>query len=44
MWLNRQLWYGGMLPEMRAAKDMTPQNLKIEGKKNGKWVPIDQCD
>ena len=44
VWLNRQLWYGGMLPEMRAAKDMTPQNLKIEGKKNGKWVPIDQCD
>jgi hypothetical protein len=44
VWLNRQIWYGGILPETRAAKDMNPSNLKVEGKKNGKWVPIDESD
>jgi hypothetical protein len=42
VWLNRQLWYGGALPEQRAKQDMNLSNLKIEGKKNGKWVPIDE--
>jgi hypothetical protein len=41
VWLNRQLWYGGMLPESRAKKDMAQGNLLIEGKVNGKWEKID---
>lgn len=44
VWLNRQLWYGGILPEQKVKQDVAPQNLKIEGKKNGKWVPIDECE
>jgi len=44
VWLNRQLWYGGALPEQRAKRDMNLSNLKIEGKKNGKWVDIAQSD
>jgi hypothetical protein len=44
IWLNRQLWYHGMLPESRVAEDMNHANLRVEGKKNGKWVPIEQSD
>lgn len=42
VWLNRQLWYGGALPESRAKQDMNLSNLRIEGKKDGKWVPYDE--
>jgi len=41
VWLNRQLWYGGMLPEMRVEQDMRRGNLRIEGKQDGKWVPLE---
>lgn len=41
VWLNRQLWFHGILPEQRVAQDMAPGNLRIEGRHNGKWVPIE---
>jgi len=41
VWLNRQLWYGGMLPEMRVAEDLRQRNLKIEGRQDGKWVTLE---
>jgi RF-1 domain len=41
VWLNRQLWYGGMLPEEKVKKDMAQKNLLIEGRANGKWEKID---
>lgn len=44
LWVNRQLWFHGMLPEQRAAEDMAPCNLRVEGKKNGRWVPIEESD
>ena len=44
IWLNKQLWHGTMEPEQRAAGDMALKNLLIEGKKNGRWVPIQQSD
>src|SRR5215469_2918518 len=40
IWLNRQVWHRGILPEQQVEKDMRPKNLKVEGKKDGKWVPI----
>jgi RF-1 domain len=44
IWLNRQIWYKGMLPEQKVAQDMCPENLKVEGKKNGRWVPIEETN
>lgn len=44
VWLNRQLWYKGILPEQLVEKDMHPKNLKVEGKKDGRWVPIEETD
>jgi RF-1 domain len=41
VWLNRQLWHGTIAPEEKARRDMAPGNLRVEGKKNGKWVPIE---
>lgn len=41
LWLNRQLWFHGILPEQRVVQDMAPENLRIEGRRNGKWVPIE---
>ena len=38
VWLNRQLWYKGMLPEQKVAEDMQPKNLKVEVRENNKWV------
>jgi len=38
VWLNRQLWYKGMLPEQKVAQDMLPKNLKVEVRENNKWV------
>lgn len=42
VWLNRQLWFKGIVPEERVKKDMQEKNLKVEGKKDGKWVPIEE--
>src|ERR1700684_827406 len=42
--LNRQIWHGGIVPEQKVVKDMNPSNLKVEGKRDGKWVPIDECE
>lgn len=44
IWLNRQIWHRGMLPEQQVEKDMQRKNLKVEGKQDGKWVPIEQSD
>lgn len=44
IWLNRQVWHRGMLPEQQVAKDMDRKNLRVEGKQDGKWVPIEQSD
>lgn len=38
IWLNRQIWFQGMLPEQQVAQDMNPRNLKVEVRKDGKWV------
>lgn len=40
VWLNRQLWYGGILPERRAEQDMNLRNLRVEGRQDGKWVTL----
>jgi protein subunit release factor B len=42
IWLNRQLWHQGILPEQRAKEDMALKNLRVEGKENGKWVPLEE--
>lgn len=44
IWVNRQVWHNGMLPEQKVKDDMAPRNLKVEGKKDGKWVPIGESD
>jgi hypothetical protein len=44
VWLNKQLWHGTLEPEQRVKGDLDPKNLLVEGKKNGRWVPIDQSD
>lgn len=44
IWLNRQIWNKGIKPEQQVEKDMRPRNLKVEGKKDGKWVPIEESD
>lgn len=44
VWLNRQIWFKGELPEQRVKKDMDPKNLRVEGKQHGRWVPIEQSD
>jgi hypothetical protein len=44
IWLNQQLWHKGIVPEQRVEKDMNPANLKVEGKKDGRWVPIEESD
>lgn len=41
IWLNRQVWFKGELPESRVRKDMEPANLRIEGRQDGKWVTIE---
>lgn len=43
VWLNRQLWFGGILPEQRAEQDMHPRNLRVEGRKNDRWVPYGEA-
>ena len=43
IWLNRQLW-NKIKPEQQVEKDMNPRNLRVEGKKNGKWVPIGEIE
>jgi hypothetical protein len=40
IWLNRQLWHGTISPELGAKNDMDPKNLFVEGKQNGRWVPL----
>lgn len=42
VWLNKQLWHGTLEPEQRVKGDLALKNLLVEGKKNGKWVPIEQ--
>lgn len=43
IWLNRQLW-NKIQPEQQVEKDMNLKNLKVEGKKDGRWVPIEESD
>lgn len=33
----------GELPESRVRKDMEPGNLLVEGRKDGRWIPIEEC-
>jgi RF-1 domain len=40
IWVNRQIWFRGELPEVRVRRDMQPHNLRVEGRKDEKWVPI----
>jgi hypothetical protein len=40
IWVNRQVWYKGILPEQRAEEDMKPDNLRVEARKEGQWVVI----
>lgn len=42
IWLNRQLWFGGELPESRVRRDMESANLRVEGRRNGQWIPIEE--
>lgn len=43
IWLNRQLW-NKIQPEQLVEKDMRPSNLRVEGKKDGRWVPIEDTE
>jgi protein subunit release factor A len=43
VWLNRRLWHGTIASEEKARRDMAPGNLRVEGKKDGRWVPIEQA-
>jgi hypothetical protein len=44
IWLNRQIWHQGILPEQQVLHDMQPENLRVEGKKDGRWVPMINAD
>jgi hypothetical protein len=39
IWLNRRLAFGPS-PEILAEKDMAPGNLKIEVRRDGRWVEV----
>ena len=39
IWLNRMVWFAGVSPELRVEKDMQPQNLKVEVREDGRWIP-----
>lgn len=38
LWVNRQL-YGISVTEGKVRDDMRPQNIRVEVKKDGRWVP-----
>lgn len=40
VWVNRELWHRGETPEEKTEKDMSPNNLRIEGRVDGNWVTI----
>jgi protein subunit release factor B len=40
-WLNREL-YGRLEAERKTEQDMQPQNLKVEGLKNGRWRELEE--
>lgn len=40
MWLRRALGYEALI-EAQVEQDMNPKNIKVEGRVNGKWVPLD---
>lgn len=44
IWVNRQVWFKGELPEQRVKQDMQDKNLRVEGRKDGRWVPIEDSE
>jgi protein subunit release factor B len=43
IWLNRKMW-DKIRPEQQVEKDMQAKNLRVEGKKDGRWVPIEETE
>lgn len=41
VWVNRMIFHAGISPEEKVKKDMMPDNLKVEIKEDGKWVPVE---
>lgn len=40
IWINRKL-ASGPTPEERVEKDMAPENLRVEGRVDGKWTSLE---
>lgn len=40
VWINRRIAFGGESPDDRVQKDMMPDNLRIEVRRNGQWVEV----
>jgi hypothetical protein len=40
LWLRRALGHEALI-EAQVERDMNPRNLLIEGKSNGRWIPLD---
>lgn len=45
LWLNRKVWEAerGRTMEQEVDRMMDPKNLRVEGKVDGKWVPIEEA-
>jgi RF-1 domain len=41
LWVTRMSWGNPESPEKRVERDMSPENLLIMGRENGKWKVID---
>ena len=39
-WVNRQVFYHGESPEKRVQRDLAPENLRTEVRKDGHWEPV----
>lgn len=39
VWVNRQVWFRGELPEERVKRDLEPGKLRTEVREGDRWVP-----
>jgi hypothetical protein len=42
IWVNRMLWHQGVSPEERVKRDMVPEKMRTEVRKDGKWVSVQE--
>lgn len=43
MWIGKQLLQGPSA-EVVVAEQLRPENLRVEGKRDGRWVPLEESD